>query len=423
MTAVGLRCTHCAARYPIGPMSEGCPACATDAFAAGLTPEYEYRIVGAAIGDGPLGEGAPGIWRYRRLLPLDDPAHELSLGEGNTALVAVPRLADELGARDLWVKDESRNPTWSFKDRNAAVTVSMSRRFGAETVVVSTSGNHGVAVAAYAARGGLGCVALTYPGVPAGARVLMQAYGARLAVTTPEGRWQVMRDGIRELGWYPASNYTDIPTSGAFGHEGYKTIAYEIHEGLGGQTPDLVVVPTSYAEGLFGIWKGFRDLVLLGRARVTPRMAAAEPAGGPLGAAFERGDGAIARVPRRPTVARGIGGTVNAYIGLVALSASDGFVAQATDEQILEAQRDLSHEGIFAEPASATALAGLRAVARRGELPPGQRIVLVNTSSGLKNLEALESAYPEPAAVAPSLTAVVGSLRTAAGASRTRYSV
>jgi len=180
-------------------------------------------------------------------LPVQQPTHEISLGEGGTPLVAVPELADELRADQVWIKDESRNPTWTFKDRNAAVTVSKALEFGADAIVVSTSGNYGVAIAAYAGRAGLDCVVLSYPGLPASASSLIQAFGARLIVTEPDNRWEVMADGIREHGWYPASNYTAIPTNGAYGHEGYKTIAYEIAETLG-DIPDAVSVPPRTAK-------------------------------------------------------------------------------------------------------------------------------------------------------------------------------
>lgn len=388
-------------------MFEGCPACATESLASGLTPEYDYAAIRAALKDGPLEEErVAGVWRYRRLLPVIDPAYELSLGEGGTALVPLPRIARELGAAEVWLKDESRNPTWSFKDRHAAVTVSKAREHGATTLVVSTSGNHGVSVAAYAARGGLSCVAITYPGVSESARVLMQAYGARLAVTSPEGRWAIMRSGVNERGWYPAANYTDIPTNSAYGHEGYKTIAFELHAQLGGVIPDLVAVPVAYAEGLYGIWKGFDELVKLGRAHQTPRMLACEPLGGALGTALERGNGPIARVARTPTVARGLGGPANSYIGVAALAVSDGLAAQASDAEILAAQRDLALDGIFAEPAAAASLAGVRVVHQRGELPRGLRIVLVSTSGGLKNLEALSGSFLEPAEIEPTLAAL-----------------
>jgi threonine synthase len=299
------------------------------------------------------------------------------------------------------VKDESRNPTWSFKDRHAAVTIGKALEFGARTVAASSSGNHGMAVAAYAARARMSCVVFTYPGIPPAVRALIEAYGARLVVTTREGRWTGVRDGVRDQGWYPATTFTEIPTGSTYGHEGYKTIAYELHEQLRGATPDLVAIPTSYGEGLFGVWKGFDELRRLGLITKTPRMLACEPDGGPLALAV--GDSrAIARVAPRPTVARGIGGTVSSYIAVAALAGSGGLVAQATDEEILHAQRDLAREGIMAEPASSAVLAGLRALARRGGLPAGQRVVLINTSSGLKSLDALLAGLPEPAAAVAS---------------------
>ena len=391
--AVGLRCVHCGARFSLRPMFEGCPTCATDDFRSGLTPEYDYRALGAA---GSLAEaGRSGIWRYRRLLPVRHPAHELSLGEGSTALIALPRIARELDAEAVWLKDESRNPTWSFKDRNAAVTVAMALEFGAQAVVASSSGNHGVAVAAYAARAGLRCRIVTYPGVPEGVRAAIQAFGAELTITARDARWGILRRAVEEDGWFPATNFTTIPTNGAYGHDGYKTIGYELHEQLGGSAPDIVAVPTSYGEGLFGVWKGFDELRRLGLVQRLPRMVACEPEGGPLAVAVERGDGrAIASVAARSTVARGIGGTTNSYISVAALNASDGLVGQANDAEIVQAQRDLAAEGVLVEPAAAAALAGLRTIKRRGELSAGQRIVLVSTSGGLKNVEALLAGLP-----------------------------
>lgn len=391
----GLTCVYCGARSPIGPAPDGCPSCRSPQFASGVTPAYDYERLRTDLDGRSLAGDGQGMWRYRRLLPVRHQRHEISLGEGGTPLVCLPRLADELDAEQVWIKDESRNPTWTFKDRNAAVTVSMAVQFGAKTIVVSTSGNYGASTAAYAARAGLECVALTYPGIPAGTRVLTQAFGARLVVTTPEKRWELMEQGIREHGWYPASNYTAIPTNGAYGHEGYKTIAYEIAESLG-FTPDLVAIPTAYGEGLFGIWKGFDELVQLHRAERVPRMVACEPVGGPLIYTAAEHGRRIVRVPRAVTVARGIGGSINSYIAVAALEASNGLVAQADDEAIMTAQRALSAEGFFVEPASAAALAGLRALATNGELPKGLRIVLVNTSSGLKHLEPIRARYPEP---------------------------
>ena len=369
-------------------MTSGCPSCASETFASGLSPTYDYEQLARDLDGGPLAETGPGLWRYRRLLPVQDPAYEISLGEGTTPLIAMPSLERELNAEQVWVKDESRNPSWTFKDRNAAVTVSKAVEFGAKAIVVSTSGNHGASTAVYAARAGLDCIVLTYPGIPDGTRALIEAVGARLIVTEPDERWRLMAEGMSEHGWYPASNYTDIPTNSAFGHEGYKTISYEIHEELGG-APDLVSIPTALGEGLFGIWKGFVELSRLGLVDAIPQMVACEPAGGPLSPAMRDPEQPLARVARATTVARGIGGSVNSFISVAALRASGGMVAQVDDAAVLDARRTLAGEGLFVEPASAAGLAGLRILARDGDLPQGLRIVLVNTSSGLKNFQSV----------------------------------
>lgn len=393
--ATGLRCVHCDARYPLTAMHEGCPGCASDDFRAGLTPEYDYEAVQRSISDGFLAAAGDGLWRFRHLLPVVDQAHEVTLGEGSTALLSMLRLAEGAGG-NVWLKDESRNPTWSFKDRHAAVTVSKARELGARVILASSSGNHGAAVAAYAARAGMTAIVLTYAGLSEAASTLIQAYGATLAVTTREGRWSIIREGISRFGWYPATNFTDVPTNGAFGHEGYKVIAFELHEQLGGRVPDYVLVPTAYAEGLFGIWKGFDELRLLGLTDRVPRMVACEPAGGPLAEAWKDPARPIARVDATPTVARGIGGSVNSYLGIAALRSSEGLVVQAEDEEILEAQEALAREGVFAEPAAAASLAGWRRLRASAQIESEANVVLISTSSGLKHLAPTAARYPAP---------------------------
>lgn len=426
--AIGLRCVSCDTRYPLGAMHEGCLTCATDAFRSGLTPDYDYDAIRREIGAGPLAEAGAGIWRYRRLLPVLDPAHEISLGEGATALLPMPAIAHELEADDVWVKDESRNPTLSFKDRHASVTISKAHELGAGMVMASSSGNHGAAVAAYAARAGMGAIVLSYAGLSEAASTLIQAYGATLAITTREGRWTVIREGIERFGWYPATNFTDIPTNGPYGHEGYKAIAFELHDQLSGRVPDYVLVPTSYAEGLYGIWKGFDELRRLGLAERVPRMVACEPAGGPLAEAWRGVGRPIARVEAQPTVARGIGGSVNSYLGIAALRASEGCVVQASDDEILDAQGELARQGLFAEPAAAASLAGLRALRASGRLESGASVVLISTSSGLKHLAPVVARMPAPielpeptiAALADAAPAIRGAISSTTDQVRSR---
>jgi threonine synthase len=413
--AIGLLCVSCGARFQLGAMHEGCPSCATDEFRSGLTPEYDYEAIRRELGDGPLEEPGIGIWRYRRLLPVHDASHEVSLGEGSTPLLSMPALAREAGAGEVWVKDESRNPTWSFKDRHASVTISKARELGAGMVMASSSGNHGAAVAAYAARAGLGAIVLSYAGLSEAASTQIQAYGATLAITTREGRWAVIREGIERHGWYPATNFTDIPTNGAYGHEGYKAIAFELYEQLGRRVPDYVVVPTAYAEGLFGIWKGFDELRRLGRADRVPRMVACEPAGGPLAKAWDDPEHPIARVEAKPTVARGIGGSVNSFLGVAALRDSAGCAVQSSDEEILDAQGALAGHGVFAEPAAAASLAGLHRLIAAGDVERGATVVLISTSSGLKHVAPVAARYPAPVELAEPTIAALAEVAPAIG--------
>lgn len=393
---IGLRCVFCDATYPLGAMHGGCPACATDRFRSGVTPDYDYDAIRSSLTDGRVIEQGVGVWRFRRLLPLIDSTHEVTLDEGGTALLSMPTIARDADAVDVWLKDESRNPTWSFKDRHAAVTISKAHELGAEMVMASSSGNHGAAVAAYTARAGTPAVILTYAGLSEAAATLIQAYGAILAITTREGRWAVIREGIERFGWYPATNFTDIPTNDPYGHEGYKTIAFELHEQLRGHVPDYVVVPTAYAEGLFGIWKGFDELRLLNLTARVPRMVACEPSGGPLAVAWRDAATPIARVSAQATVARGIGGSVNSYLGIAALRRSNGLVVQAPDDAILAAQADLARMGTFVEPAAAASLAGLRVLRASGDIERGATIVLISTSGGLKHLAPSVRRYPAP---------------------------
>jgi threonine synthase len=384
---LGLQCIHCQATFPLEPMHEGCPACATDRFRASLSPTYDYRLLAEHVArQGITSDAGIGVWRYRSLLPTaTDGAGEISLGEGHTPLVPVPELAGELGLTRLWVKNEAQNPTASFKDRNAAITVAKALEFGATTIIASTSANHGLAVAAYCARADVDCVILTYPGIPDNVRSLMHACGARVIVTEREARLDRLREAVADNGWYPATNMTRLPTNNAYGHEGYKTISYEMFEQLGGEVPDIVAVPTGFGEGIFGIWKGFRELVELKLANRVPRMLACEPLGGPLTLAVDHGDRHLVDVGPRSTIARGIAVTVNTYMGVVAVTRSNGGVASASDPEIVHAQHDLAACGLLAEPASAVGLAGLRTVARRDRLDGAQTAVVIATSSALKS--------------------------------------
>jgi threonine synthase len=345
-------------------------------------------------------------------LPALPDAQPISLGEGATPLVPLERLGRRLGLPHLYAKDESQNPTWSYKDRLCSLAVTHAVATGARVITISSTGNHGASTAAYAARAGLPCVIFTIASVPDTMKTLMQSYGAAVvACATSEQRWTLMREGIERHGWYPTSGWMVPPIgSNPFGIEGYKTIAFEIAEDLGWSAPDVVAVPSCYSDGLFGIWKGWVELERLGLVKTRPRMLAAEPFG-PLAHAMERKLETPEKVVAGSSVAFSIASPYGTYQGLTALKDSDGLGVPITDEGIFEAQRALaSEEGIYAEPSALVGLTAVMQQARAGRLHADQRIVVVLTSGGLKDYGASRAWLPEVPPAGPDFASTLAVL-------------
>ncbi|OGK96153.1 MAG: hypothetical protein A3D33_18070 [Candidatus Rokubacteria bacterium RIFCSPHIGHO2_02_FULL_73_26] len=408
---VRLECPRCGALYEDGRLFTGCPRCRAEHVPVNLAVKVDVaRLAHLAT------EGFPatprGLWRFRALLPVAG-ERPVTLGEGATPLIHLERVGRRLGLPRLYAKDESQNPTWSYKDRLCAVAVTHAVETGARVVTIASTGNHGASTAAYAARAGLPCVIFTLASVPATMKTLMQAYGAAVvACPTPEARWALMRQGIERLGWYPTGGFQAPPVgSNPYGIEGYKTLACEIAEDLGWRAPDLVVVPSAYSDGLWGIWKGMRELRALGLVADVPRMVAAEPYG-PLAAALERALETPAPVRGEGSIAFSIATRYGTWQGLAALRESRGLGVQVTDEGIFEAQRALAREeGVFVEPSSAAALTAVMQLVARKAVDPEQTIVLVLTSSGLKDPGAPRAWLPEVPAAGDDFDALLGVLR------------
>lgn len=371
--------------YP--PLVAGCPRTSTEAEQFPLELSYRYDQIDPSLFEQPP---LPGLERWAALLPPLMPG--LSMGEGGTALVEVPRIAQWAGLKSrLYVKDESGNPTWSHKDRLNLCTVSAAVACGAPGIAVASSGNHGASAAAYAARAGLKCIVVASPAVAPVFQQFIKAYGAALVMVPQDRRWPVLRDLVARTGFHPVSNLTRFHTGHPFGPEGYKTIAYEIFAGLGGEVPGSVLVPTGYGELLYGVWKGFKELVLLGAAARLPRLYAAEPAArGPLARAIAAGRKMI-EVEPRAGLASSVMGTVNSYRGVLAIEQSGGQALLVSDEEMLETRRVLAQDGQWQELSGAAGLAALRAHLRAGVEFEGP-VVAVLTSSGLKDVQ--DSAEP-----------------------------
>ncbi|MBI2218982.1 MAG: pyridoxal-phosphate dependent enzyme [Candidatus Rokubacteria bacterium] len=414
-TVLGLDCPRCRARYPESRewarVFAGCPRCRAAGVAANLTVALDL----AGIGPDAFPTAPRTMWRFDRLLPVSR-ERAVTLGEGGTPLVRLERLGRRLGLSRLYAKDESRNPTWSYKDRLCSVAVSHAAANGARVITISSTGNHGASTAAYAARAGLPCVIFTLASVPDTMKVLMQAYGAAvIECPTSESRWELMRQGIERLGWYPTSGFVVPPVgSPLYGIEGYKTIAYEIVEDLG-EAPDVVVVPSSYSDGVAGIWKGFVELRELRRIPRAPRMIAAEPFG-PLAHALEEKLEAPEPVEGGASVAFSIASRYGTYQGLAALRASEGAATRITDEGVFEAQRALGREeGLFVEPSSAASLTAVMQLSAQRALDPDALVVVVLTSAGLKDPGASRAWLPAVPAAGGDFDTVLAALRDSYG--------
>ncbi|MFI6816991.1 pyridoxal-phosphate dependent enzyme [Nonomuraea sp. NPDC050328] len=357
------------------PLTSGCPVTSTAELAFPVEVDYSYADLSPEFRNVRSG---PDIARWQELLP---PLHAPTLGEGGTPLLEVD---------GVFVKDESRNPTWSHKDRLNRVTVSAAVGAGAPGIVVASSGNHGASAAAYAARAGLDAIVLGSAESPPAVQDFLRAYGAKVLSVPAEGRWPLMRQIVERLGYHPVSNLTVTHTGHPFGPEGYKSMAYELHDQLG-RAPAAVFVPTGYAELLYGLWKGFRELRELGIAQSAPRLYSCESAvNAPLARAFADGVAAAKISYTSGSLAYAIGAGVSGYRGVVALRESGGAALTLTDDELVAARRRLAGQGLWAEVSSAAGLAGYRQLGEEFDGP----VVCVSTSSGFKDM-GVGTAVPE----------------------------
>jgi threonine synthase len=364
----------------------GCSRCRSEGYAVNLRVAYPasaHRAVQEARGFDPEERG---VWRYHALLPASL-AHAIWLGEGETPLTHAGGLGELIGLEHLYLKNETRSPTGSYKDRMAAVIVARAREVGAKTVTIASSGNAGAALAAYAAVAGLHCVVFTSAAAPLAMKAQMRALGAKLvALSTSPERWTVMQAAVERYGWYAASNYLPEPIgSNPYGVEAYKTLAFEVWEQMGREAPDVMALPVCYGDGLAGTARGFSELEELGFIRRAPRLVAGE-VWGPLTRA--QADSLEAPVPVEggPTVAISIGGGRSTFQALQALQSTNGRAVTVADDELLALQAELARrEGIYAEASSLASVAALAKLRKEERLLPSAVAVALITATGLKD--------------------------------------
>lgn len=394
----------------MGAYFKGCPACLARGLPTNLQVAYDMEWVRKHFHPRRLDDrDGAGIWRYAELLPAE-PENAVSLGEGMTPLLRVPRIGRSIGVPKLYVKDESRNPTWSFKDRLAASAVSMAVQMKAKAVVGSSSGNAGSATAAYAARAGLPCVMFTTQQFPLTMRVQMAVYGTKMIATpTIHDRWKMVEACVDEWGWFPVTVFVyPLVGSNCYGIEGYKTVAFELVEQLG-SPPTHVVMPVGAGDAFSGTWKGFKEYRELGFIDRVPEMIAAEvfrPLENALGKDLDH----VEEVPWGPTPAISVGLNTSAYQALAVLRESGGVARSPSEAEIVAMQKELAEsEGIYAEMSSVISLCVTRRLAEEGRFKPEDVVVAFLTSGGLKDPEATARHLPAIPLIEPNLDA----LRTA----------
>ncbi len=391
-TLTHLECSLCGRTYGISPRNLcdcGGP----------LLARYDLETARRSWSRDWIKNGPTTMWRYAPVLPVRRPASIVSLGEGMTPLVYAQRLGEQLGARQLWIKDEGLNPTGSFKARGLSCAISMAVELGMRKVAIPSAGNAAGALAAYAAAAGLEAHIFMPADAPQSNYIECKAAGAR--VTLVDG---LISDCARLVaarkdaeGWFDMSTLKE-----PYRVEGKKTMGYEVAEQFNWQLPDAIFYPTGGGVGLIGMWKAFEEMEALGWVSgKRPKMIAVQAAGcQPIVRAFERGEGRSEFWENASTVAAGlrVPKPLGDFLILNALRASGGTAIAVSDSELLDAGVELaSAEGIFAAPEGAACVAALRKLLASGFLSPEERIVIYNTGSGLKYLEAYATRFPRHA--------------------------
>ncbi len=342
--------------------------------------------------------------RYRRFLPVTDATPSLTLGEGATPLVHAPRLGAAIGAPNLYLKVEGQNPTGSFKDRGMVVAVAKALESGAKAIVCASTGNTSASAAAYGAAAGLEVIVILPRGQIALGK-LLQALVAGARVVAIDGNFDQALAIVRSLAEQDEHPVTVVNSVNPFRLLGQQTAAFEICDDLG-RAPDILAIPVGNAGNISAYWAGFGAYADAGLMDATPHMWGFQAAG-----AAPLVHGRRVDAPETIATAIRIGDPASWDKAIAARDESGGRIEAVTDDEILAAYRDLARqEGVFCEPASAASVAGVRAMAERGELDPAMTVVAVLTGHGLKDPKTAESQVPGVLDSAPTVGAVAVAL-------------
>jgi threonine synthase len=376
-----LECTSCGLRHEWKHLQNLCTACHKPLFAM-----VDLAAAGETLNPKTLTTREKSLWRYREVLPLPNGVEPVSLREGGTPLLRARKFSDDV---DLWIKDESVNPTQSFKARGMSVAVSMAKHLGATKLAVPSAGNAGGALAAYAARAGLEAHVFMPRDTPRANIIECRELGAHVTLIdgliTDCGAEIAKRK--RAEGWFDVSTLKE-----PYRIEGKKTLGYELAEQSDWHLPDVILYPTGGGTGLIGMWKAFDEMEVLGWiGKKRPRMFSVQATGcAPIVRAFESADSTAAEFPAAHTIASGlrVPKAIGDFLILKILRQSNGGAVAVDDEEMIRVTREVgASEGLFVAPEGAACFAALKSLLSSGKIASAERVVIFNTGSGIKYLD------------------------------------
>src|SRR5882724_8511936 len=388
MNVTHLECALCGLKHEARRLLNLCRECGKP-----LLVRYDLDRAKQSLTKQSLAGRRPDLWRYREVLPVERDDNIVSLGEGWTPLLPARRLGQQIGIRELYIKDESQNPTQSFKARGMATAVSMARELGATKLAVPSAGNAAGALAAYSARAGLECFIFLPRDTPRANVVECEQTGAH--VTLIDG---LITDCGAEVGrrketegWFDVSTLKE-----PYRVEEKNTLGYELAEQLNWELPDVIIYPTGGGTGLIGMWKAFDEMEKLGWiGQKRPRMFSVQAEGcAPIVRAFEAGENSAAEFPNAHTLAAGlrVPKAIGDFLILKILRQSNGGAIAVNDAEMTRVATEVaSSEGLFVAPEGAACFAALRSIVSSGKISPNQSVVIFNTGSGIKYLDCYDS--------------------------------
>jgi threonine synthase len=386
MNVTHLECANCGLRHEAGVLQNLCVECGKP-----LLVHYDLDAASQTLKKEALREREASLWRYREVLPVSDWNNVVSLGEGWTPLLSAGRLAAGLAINiNLYIKDEGQNPTQSFKARGMTTAISMAKEFGVQKVAVPSAGNAASAMAAYAARAAMEAHIFMPRDTPRANVVECQQTGAN--VTLIDGLitdcGKIVAERKEAEGWFDVSTLRE-----PYRVEGKKTMGYELGEQLNWDLPDVIIYPTGGGTGLIGMWKAFDEMEQLGWiGSKRPRMVTVQSATcAPIVRAFDKGERFADEFENASTVASGlrVPKAIGDFLILDAIRDSGGTAIAVTDDELIAAVSEIgAATGIFAAPEGAACLPALKKLIETGQVSAGETVVLFNTGSGIKYIEA-----------------------------------